>query len=41
MKLDLNEIGHLEATLWDRSQVSLRSLWESGPLVLVFLRHYG
>jgi len=27
--------------LWDHTVTRLGSFWERGPLVLVFLRHYG
>ena len=27
--------------LWDHSRASLGDFWRKGPLVLVFLRHYG
>jgi len=41
MGLNMKEIGNQEVQLWDRSRVPLRKFWEQGPLVLVFLRHYG
>ena len=28
-------------TIQDWTQVSLSSFWQEGPLVLVFLRHFG
>jgi hypothetical protein len=27
--------------LWDQTSTRLSRFWEQGPLVLVFLRHYG
>ena len=41
MDLNMKEIGNHEVQLWDRSLSRLRDFWEPGPLVLVFLRHYG
>ena len=41
MKLNMTEIGNHDVHLWDRSHARLRQFWEQGPLVLVFLRHYG
>ena len=41
MKLDMNAIGNQEVALWDRTHARLNQFWKQGPLVLVFLRHYG
>jgi len=41
MDLNMNEIGKKEVQVWDGSQSRLRRFWQEGPLVLVFLRHYG
>jgi len=41
MNLDMNEIANTAVGLWDGSERHLGSFWEEGPLVLVFLRHYG
>ena len=30
-----------EVVLWDNTVTRLSGFWEGGPLVLVFLRHYG
>ena len=30
-----------EVQLWDGTTTRLSRLWADGPLVLVFLRHYG
>ena len=41
MDMKMNEIGDEEVQLWDGSHSRLRRFWKQGPLVLVFLRHYG
>ena len=41
MELNMTVIGDMEVQLWDGSQTRLNRFWENGPLVLVFLRHYG
>jgi hypothetical protein len=41
MALDINEIGKQQVQLWDGSHALLNTFWAQGPLVLVFLRHYG
>jgi len=41
MDLNINEIANQDVQLWDRSHVRLSGFWKQGPLVLVFLRHYG
>ena len=41
MELNMTEIGHQEVQLWDSSRVRLNRFWKQGPIVLVFLRHYG
>jgi hypothetical protein len=41
MNLNMTEIGNQEVQLWDRSYTRLNQLWMDGPVVLVFLRHYG
>ena len=30
-----------EVVLWDNTTTHLSRFWQEGPLVLVFLRHYG
>ncbi len=30
-----------DVTLWDGTETRLGRFWADGPLVLVFLRHYG
>ena len=39
--IDMTEIKDREVVLWDHSVARLSQFWERGPLVLVFLRHYG
>ncbi len=41
MDLNMTEIGNIEVQLWDRSHTRLSHFWKDGPVVLVFLRHYG
>ncbi len=41
MNIDTTHIADQEVQLWDRSHVQLKQFWQDGPLVLVFLRHYG
>ena len=41
MELNMHAISEQEVQLWDRSRTSLGDFWRQGPLVLVFLRHYG
>lgn len=41
MDLNMTEIGNQEVQLWDRSHARLSRFWKQGPLVLVFLRHFG
>ena len=41
MDLNMQKIGNQEVQLWDRSLSRLRGFWEQGPLLLVFLRHFG
>ncbi len=41
MDLNMRAIGEQEVQLWDNSRASLGDFWQQGPLVLVFLRHYG
>ena len=41
MGLNMTEIGNQEVQLWDRSHTRLNGFWKNGPVVLVFLRHYG
>ena len=41
MEMNMVEIGNQEVQLWDGSHTRMGQLWEQGPLVLVFLRHYG
>lgn len=39
--INVTEIKDREVVLWDHSVARLSQFWERGPLVLVFLRHYG
>ena len=41
LSIDVTEIKDREVVLWDHSAARLSQFWERGPLVLVFLRHYG
>jgi hypothetical protein len=41
MDLNIADIGKHEVQLWDNSHTRLSRFWKNGPLVLVFLRHYG
>lgn len=41
MEMNMTEIGNQEVQLWDHSLTRLSQFWKNGPLVLVFLRHYG
>ena len=41
LSLDVTKIKDQEVVLWDQSIARLSQFWEHGPLVLVFLRHYG
>ncbi len=41
MALNMKKIGDDKVQLWDGSHTHLNRLWKNGPLVLVFLRHYG
>jgi hypothetical protein len=41
MPIDMDSIKDQEVVLWDNSVIRLSRFWEEGPLVLVFLRHYG
>ena len=41
MELNMTAIGNQEVQLWDHSRTRLSRFWKDGPLVLVFLRHYG
>ena len=38
---DVAEVRDLEVQLDDGAATRLSRLWADGPLVLVFLRHYG
>lgn len=35
------DLKNPEVLLWDDTTTQLSRLWAEGPLVLVFLRHYG
>ena len=35
------EVKDREVLLWDGTTTELSRLWADGPIVLVFLRHYG
>ncbi|WP_372683424.1 hypothetical protein [Desulfosarcina sp.] len=41
MSQDATKVMDQEVVLWDNTVTPLSRFWESGPLVLVFLRHYG
>jgi hypothetical protein len=41
MDLNMTEIGNQKVQFSDHSHSKLSGLWQEGPLVLVFLRHYG
>ncbi len=41
MPEDVTEVRDQEVVLWDNTVTRLSRFWENGPLVLVFLRHYG
>lgn len=41
MPINMDSVKDQEVVLWDKAVTRLRSFWEEGPLVLVFLRHYG
>ena len=41
MPINVPDVKDREVVLWDNSVTRLSRFWESGPLVLVFLRHYG
>jgi hypothetical protein len=35
------QIKDQQVELWDKTSTRLSRFWSQGPLVLVFLRHYG
>ena len=41
MPKDAAKVRDQEVVLWDNTVTRLSHFWGSGPLVLVFLRHYG
>lgn len=41
MEIDIAGIQDQEVVLWDHTVTPLCRFWKEGPLVLVFLRHYG
>ena len=41
MTIAMAKISDQEVMLWDQSTIQLKKLWRDGPLVLVFLRHFG
>jgi hypothetical protein len=41
MPKDVAKVRDQEVVLWDDTVTRLSRFWEDGPLVLVFLRHYG
>ena len=41
MSMDVIDVKDQEVVLWDDTVTRLSCFWENGPLVLVFLRHYG
>jgi hypothetical protein len=38
---DVGELGSLTAYDEDEKAVQLSTLWQAGPAVLVFVRHFG
>ena len=41
MSIDIEKVASQEVILSDGTVTRLGRFWEDGPLVLVFLRHYG
>lgn len=41
MPINADSVKDQEVVLWDNGVTRLSRFWEKGPLVLVFLRHYG
>ena len=41
MHKNMTVVKDHEVVLWDNTTTRLSRFWEKGPLVLVFLRHYG
>jgi hypothetical protein len=41
MPIDMDSIKDQEVVLWDNAVTRISRFWQEGPLVLVFLRHYG
>ena len=41
MPVEETDVKDQEVVLWDNTVTRLSRFWEEGPLVLVFLRHYG
>jgi|GEM_PF-734663 hypothetical protein len=41
MPIDMDSIKDQEVVLWDDTVTPISRFWQEGPLVLVFLRHYG
>jgi len=38
---DATKVRDREVVLWDNTVTHLSRFWKDGPLVLVFLRHFG
>jgi hypothetical protein len=41
MPAKVTDVKDQDVLLWDHTVTPLSRFWEHGPLVLVFLRHYG
>ena len=41
MPTDAPQVEDREVVLWDNTVTRLSRFWQDGPLVLVFLRHFG
>jgi hypothetical protein len=41
MEKDAAKVNDQDVVLWDNTTTHLSRFWQEGPLVLVFLRHYG
>lgn len=41
MSRDDIKVRDRDIVLWDNTTTRLSRFWKEGPLVLVFLRHYG
>jgi hypothetical protein len=41
MPINVDSVKDQEVVFWNNTVTRLSRFWEEGPLVLVFLRHYG